>query len=144
ARYSSVLGSFLQMALVYAVLRRWFGRSSATIGLVVTAVWSLSIVYGQELRVYAFLPLVYLLLVGLAWEIALGTPTRRQWLVLGLVEWVALHLHYNALFLLFFVNLWLLFKLWRGSQFATWLKVQIVAGLASLPWAVGVLLNWSA
>jgi hypothetical protein len=29
-------------------------------------------------------------------------------------------------------------------QFATWLKVQVVAGLASLPWAVGVLLNWSA
>jgi hypothetical protein len=26
----------------------------------------------------------------------------------------------------------------------TWLKVQVVAGLASLPWAVGVLLNWSA
>jgi hypothetical protein len=144
ARYSSVLGSFLQMALVYAVLRRWFGRSSATIGLVVTAVWSLSIVYGQELRVYAFLPLVYLLLLWLAWEIALGTPTRRQWLALGLVEWVALHLHYNALFLLLFVNVWLLFKLWRGPQLAAWLKVQFVAGLASLPWAVGVLLNWSA
>ncbi|MCC6606366.1 MAG: glycosyltransferase family 39 protein [Anaerolineae bacterium] len=144
ARYSSVLGSFLQLALVYAVLRRWFGRSSATIGLVVTAVWSLSIVYGQELRAYAFLPLVYLLLLWLAWEIGLGTPTRRRWLALGVVEWVTLHLHYNALFLLLFVNLWLLFKLWRGPHLGTWLKVQVVAGLASLPWAVGVLLNWSA
>ncbi len=144
ARYSSVLGSFLQMALVYAVLRRWFGRSSATIGLVVTAVWSLSVVYGQELRVYAFLPLVYLLLLWLAWEIALGRPTRRQWLALGAVEWVALHLHYNSLFLLLFVNVWLLFKLWRGSYFAAWLKVQLAVGMASLPWAVGVLLNASA
>lgn len=144
ARYSSVLGSFLQMALVYAVLRRWFGRRVAAVGLVMTAVWSLSIVYGQELRVYAFLPLVYLLLVGLAWEIGLGKPSRRQWLALAVVEWVALHLHYNALFLLLFVNVWLLFKLWRGPQFATWLKVQVVAGLASLPWAVGVLLNRSA
>ncbi|MCB8981209.1 MAG: glycosyltransferase family 39 protein [Ardenticatenaceae bacterium] len=144
ARYSSVLGSFLQLALVYALLRRWFGRSTATVGLVMTAVWSLSVVYGQELRVYAFLPLVYLLLVWLVWEIGLGQPNRRQWLALGVVEWVAVHLHYNSLFLLLFLNVWLLFELWRTPQFAMWLKVQVVAGLASLPWLVGVLLNWSA
>ncbi len=144
ARYFSVLGSFLQMALVYAVLRRWFGRGTATIGLVVTAVWSLSIIYAQEVRVYAFLPLVYLLLVWLAWEIGLGVPSRQTWLALATVEWVALHLHYNSLFLLIFLNGWLLLKLWRGSHFGTWFMVQIAVGLASLPWAIGVLLNWDA
>ena len=173
ARYSSVLGSFMQMALVYAVLRRWFGRSTAVIGLVLTAVWSLSIIYAQEVRVYAFLPLVYLLLLLLTQEVVAGTPNRKTWLWLGLVEWIALHLHYNALFLLIFINGWLSLHFWRQEEdesLATvtktaladfvpvrsgtfderkrkvnrWLKVQIAVGLASLPWAVGVLLNWSA
>ncbi len=144
ARYSSVLGSFMQMALAYALLRRWFGRSTAVIGLVGTAVWSLSIIYAQEVRVYAFLPLVYLLLVWLAWEIGQGKPHRQTWLTLGVVEWVALHLHYNSLFLLIFLNGWLVVKLWRGPYFGAWFKVQLAAGLASLPWAVGVLLNWDA
>ncbi len=144
ARYFSVLGSFLQMALVYAVLRRWFGRSTAVIGLVCTAVWSLSIIYAQEVRVYAFLPLVYLLLVLLTHEVVAGSPDRSIWLALGVTEWVALHLHYNSLFLLIFLNGWLALKLWRGPHFGTWLKVQIAAGLASLPWAIGVLLNWPA
>ena len=144
ARYFSVLGSFLQMALVYAVLRRWFGRGTAVIGLVCTAVWSLSIIYAQEVRVYAFLPLVYLLLVLLTHEVATGSPDRKTWLALGATEWVALHLHYNSLFLLIFLNGWLAIKLWRGPHFGTWLKVQIGAGLASLPWAIGVLLNWPA
>ncbi len=144
ARYFSVLGSFLQMALVYAVLRRWFGRGTAVIGLVCTAVWALSIIYAQEVRVYAFLPLVYLLLLLLTHEAATGSPDRKTWLVLGVTEWVALHLHYNSLFLLIFLNGWLVMKLWRGPHFGTWLKVQIAAGLASLPWAIGVLLNWSA
>ncbi len=144
ARYSSVLGSFLQLALVYGVLCRWLGRGTAAVGVVLTAVWSLSIIYGQEVRVYAFLPLVYLLLVLLAWEIGTGRPGRRAWLALGLVEWVALHLHYNSLFLLIFLNGWLVIQLWRRPYFGTWLKVQIGVGLASLPWAVGVLLNWPA
>ncbi len=144
ARYFSVIGSFLQMALVYAVLRRWFGRGTAVIGLVCTAVWSLSVIYAQEVRVYAFLPLVYLLLVWLTWEAGIGKPQRQTWLALGVVEWVALHLHYNSLFLLLFLNGWLVIKLWRGPHFGTWLKVQIIAGLASLPWAIGVLMNWPA
>jgi hypothetical protein len=129
---------------VYGVLCRWLGRGTAAVGVMLTAVWSLSIIYGQEVRVYAFLPPVYLLLVLLAWEIGTDRPGRRAWLALGLVEWVALHLHYNSLFLLIFLNGWLVIQLWRRPYFGTWLKVQIGVGLASLPWAVGVLLNWPA
>ncbi|MCA9942590.1 MAG: hypothetical protein KC449_03880, partial [Anaerolineales bacterium] len=69
---------------------------------------------------------------------------RKLWLWLGIAEWVAVHLHYNALFLLIFLNGWLLLKLWRTPSFGPWLKVQMGVGLASLPWAVGVLLNWPA
>ncbi len=90
ARYFSALASFLQVALVYAVLRDWFGRRTAVIGLVLTAVWSLSVVYGQETRVYAFLPLTYLLVLLLAHRVALNQPTRRTWLALGVAEWLAL------------------------------------------------------
>ena len=144
ARYFSVLVSFLQMALVYAVLRRWFGRGTAVIGLVLTAVWSLSIIYAQEVRVYAFLPLVYLLLVFLTQEVVNGTPKRKIWLWLGVVEWVALHLHYNALFLLIFLNAWAMLKLWQQARWRNWVAVQMGVGFASLPWAIGVLLNWPA
>ena len=144
ARYFSALASFLQVALVYAVLRDWFGRRTAVIGLVLTAVWSLSVVYGQEARVYALLPLAYLWLLLLAHRVTLEQPTRRIWLVLGVAEWLALHLHYNTLFLLIFLNGWLLKKFWRQPRFWPWLKVQLGVALASLPWAIGVLLNWPA
>lgn len=145
ARYFSVLASFLQMALVFAVLRRWFGRQTAVIGLVLTAVWSLSIIYAQEVRVYAFLPLVYLILVWLTQRVvAEKTMPSRLWFWLGLWEWIALHLHYNALFLLIFLNVWATFKLWRKALWRNWAAVQVGVGLASLPWAVGVLLNWEA
>ena len=144
ARYFSVLASFLQVALVYALLRDWFGRRTAVIGLVLTAVYALSIVYAQEVRVYAFLPLTYLLILLLAHRVAQEQPTRRLWLALGVAEWVALHLHYNSLFLLVFVNGWLLVKFWRQPRFWPWFKAQLGVALASLPWAVGVLLNWPA
>ncbi|MEZ4592902.1 MAG: glycosyltransferase family 39 protein [Chloroflexota bacterium] len=144
ARYFSVLASFLQVALVYALLRDWFGRRTAVIGMVLTAVYALSIVYAQEVRVYAFLPLTYLLVLLLAHRVAQMQPTRRTWLALGVAEWVALHLHYNSLFLLVVVNGWLLVKFWRQPRFWPWFKVQLGVALASLPWAVGVLLNWPA
>ena len=144
ARYFSALASFLQVALVYALLRDWFGRRTAVIGMVVTAVFSLSVVYAQEVRVYAFLPLAYLWILLLAHRVTLEQPTRRTWLALGLAEWLALHLHYNSLFLLVFVNGWLLVKFWQTSRFWPWFKVQLGVALASLPWAIGVLLNWPA
>ncbi|MFZ1397748.1 MAG: glycosyltransferase family 39 protein, partial [Candidatus Promineifilaceae bacterium] len=144
ARYFSVLASFLQVALVYALLREWFGRQTAVIGLGLTAVYALSVVYAQEVRVYAFLPLTYLLVLLLAQRVALAQPSRGTWLAFGLAEWAALHLHYNSLFLLLVVNGWLLVNFWRQSQFWPWFKVQVAVGLASLPWAVGVLLNWPA
>ena len=59
ARYSSVLASLLQGAAVYAATRYWFKRPSivwtATILIIISP---LSVIYGQETRVYAFLPLV--------------------------------------------------------------------------------------
>ncbi|WP_420644278.1 glycosyltransferase family 39 protein [Candidatus Leptofilum sp.] len=141
ARFFSVLASFLQVVLLYGVLRDWFGRRTAVIGMVLTAVWSLSVVYGQEVRVYAFLPLTYLLILLLAHRVAWEQPTRRTWLALGFAEWLALHLHYNSLFLLIFVNGWLLLIFWQKPRFWEWFKVQLGVGLASLPWVTAVLLN---
>ena len=97
------------------------------------------------MRVYAFLPLVYLLLLVLMREVVEETAVSpKTWLWLGVVQWVALHLHYNALFLIIFINGWAVVKLWSQKRLWTWLKVQIGVGLASLPWAVAVLLNWPA
>jgi uncharacterized membrane protein len=165
ARYFSVMASLTQMALVFALLRRWFGRKTAVIGLLLTAVWSLSIIYAQEVRVYAFLPLIYLALLLLTQQVVqqrnvlptactepaeATVPQRKTWLLLGIVEWIGLHLHYNVLFLLIFLNGWAIWQLASQSppqsrqRLRTWLKVQLAVGLASLPWAVAVLFNWSA
>ncbi|MCP4421767.1 MAG: hypothetical protein GY805_34575 [Chloroflexi bacterium] len=151
ARYFSVMASFLQMALIYALLRRWFGRHTAVIGLMLTAVWSLSIVYAQEVRVYAFLPLAYLILLLLTQQMLVMEETpptavlqRKMWFWLIVAEWIALHLHYNILFLLIFLNGWALWQLWRQPRLQTWIKAQIIFGLSSLPWLVAVLFNWSA
>jgi 4-amino-4-deoxy-L-arabinose transferase-like glycosyltransferase len=141
ARYFSVMASFLQMPLVFALLRRWFGRNTAVIGLVLTAVWSLSVIYGQEVRVYAFLPLIYLALLLLTQQALLDIPKRKTWLWLALLQWIGLHLHYNILFLLIFLNGWALWRLWRTPRLWTWLKVQTAVGLGSLPWAISVILN---
>ncbi|VAW43465.1 hypothetical protein MNBD_CHLOROFLEXI01-542 [hydrothermal vent metagenome] len=148
ARYFSVMASFTQMALIYALLRRWFGRQTAVIGLLLTAVWSLSIIYAQEVRVYAFLPLIYLILLFLTWQIVeeQSEAQPKAWLLLAVFEWIGLHLHYNVLFLLIFLNGWAIWQLWLQSRqrLRTWLKVQLAVGLASLPWAAAVLFNWSA
>lgn len=149
-RYLSVLASFLQMAAVWAVCRRWFGRERLAVwlALLLTAVSPLSVIYAQEIRVYAFLPLVYLALLAIAVKLA-GTavPTRNYWVGLGVVTWLGLHLHYIVAFAIAPVLVWLLWRLVRQRRWSavqTLLLTQIGVALASLPWFVAVLLNWTA
>jgi hypothetical protein len=68
-------------------------------------------------------------------------------LVLALLEWVGLHLHYIALFAVAYVALWGLLALGRrrdGPGLRRWIVAQTVVALTSLPWLVAVLVNWPA
>ncbi|MEJ2749753.1 MAG: glycosyltransferase family 39 protein, partial [Anaerolineae bacterium] len=145
ARYLSVLASLVQVAVVYAVSRRWFGRSLAVwLAVLFIAISPLAVIYAQETRVYAFLPLVYLALLVLVWPLAQAEslPPCRLWWLIGIIEWIGLHLHYTTLFLVAFLNVWLL-AVWlsrrRWLLLKQWLVTQTAVAAASLPWLIVLL-----
>ncbi|MCL4266555.1 MAG: hypothetical protein KJ069_25395 [Anaerolineae bacterium] len=166
ARYLSTLASLLQVAAVYAVCRRWLRnpkpevRSSKSdvrlrtldfaplLAAFLVTVSPLSVIYAQEARVYALLPLATLALLAVAWEIRDKTfISYLYFLLFALIEWFALHLHYVMVFMAVYVSSWLLLALvqeqrWRDlRRFAV---TQILVGLACLPWFMAVLRNWTA
>lgn len=147
-RFLSVLASLLQVALVYALARRWFGNGRAVwLALLFILLSPISIIYAQEIRAYAFLPIIYFLLLGLTAQVLAQQGQRRALLLaLALTAWVGLHLHYIVLFVVIYINAWALLYALRQRAWALlrrWLAAQVGVVLASLPWATAVLLNWS-
>lgn len=145
-RYLSVLASLLQIPILYAFGRRWFkGRPWATETAVLLLTLSpIAIIYAQEIRVYSLLPAVYLALLIVAFRIRQQPATWTPWLLFGFLEWLAIHLHYVAIFALVFINAWLVWSLLANNRWRRWLSVNLVAGAAAMPWLGAVLLNWSA
>jgi 4-amino-4-deoxy-L-arabinose transferase-like glycosyltransferase len=151
ARYFSVLASWLQVAMIYAVARRWLARETAILAAVLGGVSAVSVIYGQEVRVYALLPLVYLGLLGVSRELtrprAAGVQRWGAWAVFVSLAWAGLHLHYISFFAVAYVSLWALVVFARGRRWRelwTLLAVEGVVLLASLPWFWAVLGNWGA
>jgi hypothetical protein len=154
-RYLSVLGALLQVPLVFAFSRAVTREGRR--GVVAVVPWlaaalalisPLSVIYGQEIRVYAFLPLIFL---GLLWLgeriITRGAMDARHLALLGAVAWLGLHLHYIAAFGIAYVALWgviVFVRRGRTAQLWRWLLTFGVVGLASLPWFAAVLANWAA
>ncbi|MBL7065380.1 MAG: glycosyltransferase family 39 protein [Anaerolineae bacterium] len=149
ARFFSAMMSLLQVVAVYAVARRWLGRPTARVAAFLTALSSLSVVYAQEARVYALLPLVYLALLVITHELTRkpGPHRRVFWLLLGVIEMVGLHLHYIVLTVVAYVGAWALLTFWRERRWTDlrrWWTTQLLVGLASLPWLIAVLTHWPA
>ena len=107
-RYLSVLAGLLPVALVFAAAGCWGRQTRFEVERFSAAAWlaaglmvlsPLSVVYSQEIRVYALLPVVYLALLLLAgrW---LDRPQRSsetsEVLAIAIIAWFALHLHYIA------------------------------------------------
>ncbi len=151
ARYFSVLASWLQVVVVYSIARRWFGRRTAAGAILFAALSAVSILYAQEIRVYAMLALIYLLLMAETRELTrqAGAASGRRtglWIALGLTTWVGLHLHYMVFIVAVYVSAWALFIYFRQRrwpEFRRWLLVMYLVGLASLPWFGAVLRNWA-
>ncbi len=149
ARFLSAMASLLQVAVIYAVTRRLLGRPTAWVAAVLTALSPLSVIYAQEIRVYALLPLVYLALLAVTHEL-IDRPDRHRraaWLLFGIVELLGLHLHYTVLVLVAYTGGWLLLTFWqekRWNDVRRWLMAQLLVGLASLPWLLATLAHWSS
>lgn len=173
-RYLSVLAGVGEVALVFAAARSWAGRAGWRArgragglpwlagGLMLIS--PLAVIYSQEIRVYALLPGVYFLLLLLAQhtlEMQAGDYARRVHAgsqplfrssarllpLLVLVEWLAIHLHYIALFAVAYVGAWGAWVVgrrrdWRALR--AWLLAHALVALASLPWFLAVVANWPA
>ncbi len=139
-RMSSALVSFLQIGAVFVVSLRFFkSQRIALLSALLIALSPLSIIYGQEVRVYAFLPLVFFGLIGTMQLLIQHNDggERNVWGAFGFIVWFGLHLHYIAAFMVLFVSLW------GMSAFAmqrAWGKVRAIfvtataVSIASLPW----------
>lgn len=153
-RYLSVLASLGQVAIVYRAVHHWAGRASGHgrarpwLAATLVLISPLSVIYGQEIRVYAFLPLAYIGMLVLAEKSLSNTRLNaRPLLALAFVEWIGLHLHYIAIFGVAYISLWGLVVLTQRRDLARlrrWIVVQGLVAVASLPWLVGILRNWSA
>jgi 4-amino-4-deoxy-L-arabinose transferase-like glycosyltransferase len=159
ARSLSAMASLLQVATIYAVTDHWLGKATARIAALLTALSPLSVIYAQEIRTYAILPLIYLALIDITRRLVSSPPDVNKlqgirssrhnsltWLPLGAVEVIGLHLHYTAIFLVAYVSGWTLLSLWRGKRWVdlrSWLITQLLVGLASLPWLIAVLTHWA-
>ncbi|MCX7680991.1 MAG: glycosyltransferase family 39 protein [Anaerolineae bacterium] len=143
ARFFSVLFSLLQVPLVYAVARRRIGEWPAWIAAALTSLSPLSVIYAQEIRTYAILPLVYLALLETSYRLLHGASPQQGnlWFWWGLFEVIGMHLHYSALFLAACVTGSMLLTLWRSGrreEIRRCLTVQVVVGMACLPWLSAV------
>lgn len=147
-RYLSVLASLLQVATIYGVCRRWFNRGSAWIAAVLVALSPLSVIYGQEIRVYAMLPLVYLALLAITRRLIHQERSGKSfYLLLGLIAWAGLHLHYIAFFAIIYISIWALpafYRQRRRQDILNWVVTHVLVGVASMPWLLAVVANWAA
>ncbi|MFW5943103.1 MAG: glycosyltransferase family 39 protein, partial [Chloroflexota bacterium] len=150
-RYASVLMSLLLVPAAFILTRRWLGRTVARAATLLAAFAPLFVVYAQEMRVYALLPLLGLLLIYQTWQLLARASksqpvTTRDWLWYGLLLWVGLHLHYVVVFLAVYVALWSLVILWRRRPvlLRAWFLAHLLAALFSLPWLLAVVGNWQA
>ena len=148
-RTFSALASLMQVAAVYTVGQQLFkGRPHgvAYLSALFITISPLSIIYGQEVRVYAFLPLIYFTLIGGMNHLihAKGKGSYRTWLFFGVIVWVGLHLHYIAAFMVLYCGLWGLLAFYTQKE---WPKIRALlltataVFFASLPWFILVARN---
>lgn len=151
-RYLSALASLTQVALVFAAARHWSGSNRRAalpwIAATLMLLSPLSVIYGQEIRVYALLPVVYIAALLLAEHLVTADKMAvRSLFFLAVVEWLGLHLHYIAIFGVAYIAAWGLLAFVRRrdtSGARRWVVTHIFVVVASLPWLLAVLNNWTA
>lgn len=147
ARYSSVLCATLLPSAAYAFLRRRLDARAARAAALLLAVAPPFVIYGQELRAYAALPLLFLALLALIWPEPGRSHTlarRGFWriLCLALVQASFALLHYAGVIAVAWANLVLLLYCWRSRDARAWQRWALslmLAALLMLPWLLAVL-----
>ncbi len=148
ARYLSAMVTTLLPALVYHILKHHFNFRTALTGAYLTSVAPPFIIYGQETRAYAFLPLFFVLLVMQLCQKAspvsarISVSPKLRGILMGITEILFVGFHYTGIFAVVYANLYLIFKAAvRKSKYEALLFIfSIVTMLAlSVPWLCVVL-----
>ncbi len=149
-RYLSSFFGVLLLPVVYRVGYSLFRRDrfAALAAVAATAISPLYVVYSQEVRVYALLPLFYLLLIYALHRLeeSGGRAALQPWISLAVVEALLLYSHFFSVLGILYANLFLLalWVLWRRRGFSLrhWIGSQFLAAALFAPWAYKLFLNW--
>ncbi|MDY7077717.1 MAG: glycosyltransferase family 39 protein [Chloroflexota bacterium] len=149
-RYPSLIFGVLLLPLTYLVARRLFDRPTALVAMIVAALSPLYVTYGQEARVYAILPLLYLWLLHIFHRligIEVNSPAPlRLWLELSVVEALILYSHFVLAFGLLYVNLLLMViwlrRRWPWPHVRAWIGSQVLAVALFIPWLWNLARHW--
>ncbi|MCC6799068.1 MAG: hypothetical protein IT325_03060, partial [Anaerolineae bacterium] len=141
-RYGSLLIDLLTVALAIRLARGWASWDAAILAGVLFALSPLLWAYAREIRAYALVPLLTLLLLALA-ERLLTRRERFPWrltLVTLTAEIALLYTHNLSVPVVAWLNIvitgaWTLARCWRWL--AIWLAGQALALLAYIPWLLG-------
>ncbi len=142
ARYPSALATALLPLATHRFLRRRADRRTARAAALLVALATPFLIYGQEVRAYAFLPLLALLLLAQLWR-RRPLATWRDALCLALIQTAWLLTHYVGAIAAVWSQLFLLIHLLRGkNRRAAWWQWAFTVGLTLLllsPWIGAVL-----
>jgi 4-amino-4-deoxy-L-arabinose transferase-like glycosyltransferase len=146
-RFLSAWGAVLLIPALYAFGRRWFGCRVGLVAAIFGLLSPLYLVYAQEARVYALMPLVYLAILNAAGRVALTSPAPRwsDFMTLAAVEALSLSLHYTSFFAVAFVFAVLALRMRnRSTGFVRLMTIQAFVALLLVPWLVAVLTHADA
>ena len=137
-RYMSVIPGMLLVPLTHVIGQRLFGRPGAALAAILTAFSSFAIYYSQETRMYAWVAAFSTLSVYASLRLQRQSSPRIKWSAVFLASMLAAAFtHYYAFLVMLAENL---FMIWRKHHQRRWLRrwlgLQVVAGMAFLPWAL--------
>jgi hypothetical protein len=140
----------LIVRLTRALLPGRYGRRVSLAAAAFMAANSLALEQSRELRMYAML-----LALGMAGTVLmlemLRQPRRRTWLAYVLITWLAVQIHYYALFVILAQNIYIACLLLRASPharrslFRRWASAQLAVIALAAPWLYlvrGILLTY--
>ncbi|MBN2006505.1 MAG: glycosyltransferase family 39 protein [Anaerolineae bacterium] len=148
ARYLSALALTLLPAAAYTFMRLRVDRRTGRVAALLLALSPLFFIYGQEVRAYAFLPLLALALLAQIWPRKGHLPSPaygRTWL-LALTQAAFVLTHYAGVIAVAWANLVLFVRCVRAGDrhlWRRWLLGAALTALLMLPWGVAVLRAWT-
>ena len=144
-RFVSVLMGILALPLFYVCGTRVWGRASGVWTAVFASLSSFYFWYAQETRMYATLLVATLLVIYTLWPLLFPSPRKRDVFYFGGALFLALYIHYTAVFLLAFSLAAIVFAQLIHSKYRLRLsrRLLIVVGVGAVLLVLVAIPLWS-